>query len=106
MKKEIIDNYNYRKSENLSDWIKKFEDHCIKNADIDENIKEYLEYSMEVCSKERKDFHENYLFNLDNNLNIPSSKKNYHYLDFIKSPDPYAPFDKDLFKKKDKVKKY
>ena len=102
MKKENL--YIYRKSENLSDWIKKYEDYTIKNADLDNEIKEYIEYSMKECSKERNDFHDNYLFNLDNNLNVLSSKNNYHYLDFIKSPDPYAPLDKELFKKEKKNK--
>ena len=104
MKTENTSNHMYRKSENLSNWIKKFEDHCLKNADIDDDVKEYFEYSMAACSKERKDFHDNYLYNLDNNLNVPSSKKNYNYLDFFKSPDPYAPFEKDLFKRKSKFK--
>ena len=106
MKAQTSKNYVYRKSENLSDWIKKFEDHCIKNADIDDEIKEYIEYSMEACSKERKDFHDDYLYNLDNNLNVMSSKKYYNYLDFFKSPDPYAPFEKDLFKRKSNIKYY
>ena len=104
MKSEHASKYMYRKSENLSSWIRKFEDHCLKNADIDNDVKEYFEYSMEACSKERKDFHDNYLYNLDNNLNVLSSKKNYNYLDFFKSPDPYAPFEKDLFKRKTKIK--
>ena len=104
MKAENTSNHAYRKSENLSSWIKKYEEHCLKNEEIDDDIREYFEYSMEACSKERKDFHDNYLFNLDNNLNVLSSKKNYNYLDFFKSPDPYAPFDKDLFKRKNKIK--
>ena len=98
MKKEKQSNYVYRKSENLSNWIKKFEDHCLESTDLDNEIKEYIEYTMKECSEERKDFHDNYLYNLDNNLNVFSSKNNYQYLDFFKSPDPYAPFDKDLFK--------
>ena len=104
MKKEMQSDYFYRKSENLPNWIKKFEDHCMESADIDDEIKEYIEYSMKVFSEERKDFYDNYLYNLDNNLNVFSSKNNYQYLDFFKSPDPYAPLDKDLFKNVTKMK--
>ena len=98
MKKEKQTNYVYRKSENLSDWIKQFEDNCLKRDDVNKTLKEYIEYSMKECSEERKDFHNNYLYNLDDNLNVLSSKKNYHYLDFFKCPDQYAPFEKDIFK--------
>ena len=104
MKKETQTNYVYRKSENLSDWIKQFEDHFLKSANINDNIKEYVEYSMKECSEERKDFHDNYLYNLDNNLNVLSSKKNYHYLDFFKCPDPCAPYEKEIFKEGSKIK--
>ena len=97
-------NYEYRKSENISDWIKQFEDHCMKSADIDDQVKEYVKYSIKECANERKNFHDNYLYNLDDNLNVLSSKENYNYLDFFKSPDPYAPFEKDLFKRKAKYK--
>ena len=96
--------YIYRKSENLSDWIKEYEDYAINNVDLDDEMKEYIKDSMKECSKERDDFHNNYLYNLDENLNVLSSKNNYHYLDFIKSPDPYAPIDKGLFKKVKKNK--
>ena len=102
MKKENL--YIYRKSENLSDWIKKYEDHCLKDEAINDVVKEYLEFTLKECSKERQDFHDNYLFNLDNNLNVLSSQKNYHYLDFFKSPDPNEPLDKNLFKREGKVK--
>ena len=86
--------------ENLSEWIKKFEDHCLKTADLDDEVKEYLEYSMKECEKPRKYFHDNYLYNLDENLNVMSSKENYNYHDFYRKIDPYAPLDKDLFKRK------
>ena len=99
MKVDKNNSYTVRR-ENLSQWIKKFEDHCMKNADIDEDVKEYVEYSMKVCDIPRKDFHDNYLYNLDENLNVMSSKENYHYHDFYRKPDPYEPFEKDLFKRK------
>ena len=104
MKKETQTNYVYRKSENLSDWIKQFEDNFLKSSNINDNIKEYVEYSMKECSEERKDFHDNYLYNLDNNLNVLSSKKNYHYLDFFKCPDPCVPYEKEIFKEGSKIK--
>ena len=104
MKNEISSDNLYRKSEDLSSWIKKYEDYCVNNADLNEEIKEFVEFTMKECSKERQEFHDNYLYNLDNNLNVLSSKKNYQYLDFFKSPDPCAPFEKDLFKKKTKFK--
>ena len=88
--------------ENLSEWIQKFEDHCLKTADIDEDVKGYVEYSMKVCEKPRRNFHENYLYNLDENLNVLSSKENYSYHDFYRKPDPCAPLSKDLFKRNNK----
>ena len=93
------DDYIVRR-ENLSQWIQKFEDHCLKNAEIDEDVKGYVEYSMKVCENPRKNFHDKYLKNLDENLNVLSSKENYEYHDFYRKPDPYAPFEKDLFKRK------
>ena len=44
MKKEKQTNYVYRKSENLSDWIKQFEDNCLKRDDVNKTLKEYIEY--------------------------------------------------------------
>ena len=92
------DTYVVRR-ENLSQWITKFEDHCRKDADIDENVKEYVEYAMKVCEKKRKHFHDDFLFNLDENLNVMSSKENYTYLDFYRKPDPYEPFPEGLFRR-------
>ena len=98
MNKEYQNDYQVRR-ESLSEWIQKFEDHCLKTANIDEDVREYVRYSMEVCEKPRRDFHDNYLYNLDENLNVLSSKENYEYHDFYRKPDPYAPLDKDLFKR-------
>ena len=98
MEEKNKDNYKVRR-ENLSQWILKFEDHCLKVADIGDDVKEYIKYSMKVSEKpSRKYFHDNYLFNLDENLNVMSSKENYDYHDFYRKIDPYAPLPKDLFK--------
>ena len=96
------DTYVVRR-ENLSQWITKFEDHCRKDADIDENVKDYVEYAMKVCEAPRKYFHNEYLYDLDENLNVPSSKDNYSYHDFYRKPDPYEPFPKGLFRRKDEL---
>ena len=72
------------------------------NDDIDEDVKGYVEYSLKVCEKPRRNFHENYLYNLDENLNVLSSKENYSYHDFYRKPDPCAPLSKDLFKRNNK----
>ena len=98
MKELKNDDYIVRR-ENLSEWIKKFEDHCMKNADLDEDVREYVEYSMKECVIPRKNFHDKYLTNLDENLNVLSSKKNYSYHDFYRKPNPYSPFKKGLFRR-------
>ena len=96
------DDYVVRR-ENLSEWIQKFEEHCLKTADLDEDVKDYVKYSMKVCENPRKNFHEKYLDNLEKNLNVLSSKENYEYHDFYRKIDPYAPLDKNLFKRNNKV---
>ena len=98
MKEQKKDDYIVRR-ENLSEWIQKFEDHCLKTANLDEDVKGYIEYSMKVCDNPRKNFHDKYLDNLDKNLNVPSSKDNYEYHDFFRKSDPYAPLDINLFKR-------
>ena len=102
-KQSIKDEDNIVKRENLSEWIKKFEDHCAKNADIDEDVKEYVEYAMRSCKKQRINFHDKYLLNLDANLNVKSSKDNYSYHDFYRRPNPYSPFKKGLFKRGNEI---
>ena len=100
MKEIKNDDIDYKvRRENLSEWIKKFEDHFMKNAELDEDVKEYIEFSMEHCAKARNNFYENYLTNLDDNLNVLSDKNNYQYHDFYRKINPYIPLEKNLFKK-------
>ena len=98
--KESTDDYTVRR-ENLSEWIKKYEDHCLKTADLDEDVKEYVEYPMKHADRPRKNFHDNYLMNLDENLNVLSDKNNYQYHDFYRKPNPYSPLKKGIFKRDD-----
>ena len=98
--KEETGNEKIGRKDNLSQWIQKFEEHCLKNADIDEDVKGYVEYSMKVSEKPRTNFHEKYLHQLDENLDVLSSKENYEYHDFYRKPDPYISFPKGFFKSK------
>ena len=73
---------NSRKVNSLSNWIREFEENFYNNVDILPETRDNIEITF-LKSKTRKKFYDNYLPNLEDKLDIESSKKVVSYLDFF-----------------------
>lgn len=69
---------------NLSQWILKFDKHLLLNSEFYEYYKEYFLDSYKNSSEIRKEFHKDFLPDIDSNLGYPSSEDFYCYENFFK----------------------
>ena len=77
---------------NLSKWILRFDKHLLTHPEFYKDVKEYFYESYKDCYKLRKEFHNEFLPELDSNLGFPSSREYYRYEYFFK-PIKFPTFD-------------